>query len=328
MNPLADESALMNELRGLAEQGRQRAVLDRLHALPASTLESRTALTLLAAEAHGRLGEHAEAERWAVLALTIARGRTEPQAAMRALNALGIIAVRRADVAHAEERFGEALEAARMLQDSAMQARCLNNLGVLATLRGDPEAALGNYQLALAAYQQAGLTRGIAETYHNIGIAWYARGQHREALGAADQSVRLAALTKDDSLLGLALTGRAEIHLAAGDEDLAAAELERAAEAYTRVGLDAGLPEVWRLQAAVARRRGDLARARALLERGAEPAASASAESLAQIHRDLGAVLEATGDTAGARAARARARGLYAGLGATKAAAEMAALLG
>jgi tetratricopeptide (TPR) repeat protein len=328
MNPLADESALMNELRGLAEQGRHRAVLDRLHALPATNLEGRTALTLLAAEAHGRLGEHAEAERWAVLALTIARARAEQQAAMRALNALGVIAVRRADVGQAEERFAEALEAARVLRDSAMQARCLNNLGVLATLRGDPEGALGNYQLALAAYQQAGLTRGIAETHHNIGIAWFAQGAHREALGAADQAVRMAALTKDDGLLGLALTGRAEIHLAAGDADLAAAELERAAEAYTRVRLDTGMAEVWRLQAAVARRRGDLARARALLQRAADPAAAASAESLAQIQRDLGAVLEETGDVAGARAARARARSLYAGLGAAKAAAEMAALLG
>jgi tetratricopeptide (TPR) repeat protein len=327
MNSLADESALLDQLRGLAERGQHRAVLDRLHALPAPTLEGRTAFALLAAEAHGRLGEHGEAQRWATLALTVARARAEQQAAMRALNALGILAVRRGDVVQAEERFGEALEAARMVQDNAMQARCLNNLGVLATLRGDPEAALGNYQLALAAYQQAGLTRGIAETHHNIGIGWFARGDHPQALAAADQAVRLAAATRDDGLLGLALTGRAEIHLAAGDADLAAAELDRAADAYVRVRLDAGLPEVWRLQAAVARRRGDLERARALLERAAVPAAGASAESLAQVQRDLATVLEATGDAAGANQARTRARDLFAGLGATKAAAEMAALL-
>ncbi len=90
-----------------------------------------------------------------------------------------------------------------------MQARCLNNLGVIASLRGDPQTALANYHLALAAYQQAGLVRGIAETHHNIAISWRERGDYARALVAAEQAVRVAMQVNDDSLLGLALTGRA-----------------------------------------------------------------------------------------------------------------------
>jgi len=329
MTSLADESALLAELLVLAEQGQHREVLDRLRALPGDALEGRTAFALLAAEAHGRLGDHAEAQRWAELALVAARARSERQAELRALNYQGAIALRSGDVEHAEQGFADALELARAVQDHAVQARCLNNLGIIATLQGNPESALANYEVALAAYQQAGLVRGMAETHHNIGIARRDRGDYRRALEAAQQAVRLAMQVQDDSLVGLALTGRAEIHLMMGDADLAAAELERAAEAYERVRFEAGLPEVWRLQAAVARVRGDLAGALRLLPQAAELATKqGSAESLADVERDLGAALEASGDGAGARSARQRSLMLYERLGARQAARALAALIG
>jgi tetratricopeptide (TPR) repeat protein len=325
---LADESALLAELGALGEQGRHRDVLERLRALPVDTLEHRTPFALLAAEAHGRLGDHADAQHWAELVLVTARARGERQAQLRALNVQGAIALRRGDVDEAERWLGEAIELARAVQDHAVQARCLNNLGVIASLRGDPRTALANYQLALAAYQQAGLVRGIAETHHNIAISWRERGDYAHALVAAEQAVRVAMQVNDDSLLGLALTGRAEIHLTLGDAELAAAELERAAEAYHRVQFEAGLPEVWRLQGGVARTRGDLPEALRILERAAELATRCgSAESLATIKRDLSAALEAVGDRAAARAARQQARELYQRLGATKAAQDLGDLI-
>ena len=325
---LADDSAQLAELRGLAELGRHHEVLDRLHRLPAPVLEGRTAFALLATEAHGRLGDHPQAQRWAELVLLLARSRGERQAELRALHYKGAIALRHGDVDQAEDRFAEALMLARALQDDTAEARCLNNLGIIAFLRGDPGAALANYQLALAAYQQAGVVRGIAETHHNIGISWRERGDYRQALEAAEQAVRLARELQDDTLLGLALTGRAETHLVMGDAALAAAELVRAAEAYHRVQFEAGLPEVWRLQAGVARARGDTAGAIALLEQAAEVATRhASAEALAAVERDLGAALEARGDAAPARAARQRAVALYERLGAKHAARAIAALI-
>lgn len=329
MTSLAEESALLVRLRALADQGRQREVIDHLGALSAAALEGRTAFALLAAEAHGRLGDHAEAGRWAERALTAARRRGERYTELRALNYQGAIALRSGDVDQAEQRFADALELARAVEDHAAQARCLNNLGIIESLRGDPESALANYELALAAYQQAGLVRGMGETHHNIGIARRNSGDYRRALEAAEHAVRLARQVQDDGLVGLALTGRAEVHVMMGDVDLAAAELERAAQAYERVRFEAGLPEVWRLQAAVARIRGDLPHALRLLHQAAELASEqGSAESLAAIERDRGAALDASGDRDGARSARQRALTLYERLGAKQAAQALAALIG
>jgi len=324
VSSLADESALLAQLRELADQGRYREVLDRLRGLPIAALEGRTVFALLASEAHGRQGDHMEAQRWAELALVAARARGERPTELRALNYQGAIALRHGDVDEAEQRFGDALNLARAVRDHAAQARCLNNLGIIASLKGDAEAALASYQLALAAYQQAGLVRGMAETHHNIAISWRERGVYPRALQAAEQAVRLATVARDDSLVGLAFTGRAEIHLLMGDADLAGVELERAAEAYRRVNLAAGLPEVWRLQAAVARARGDLPGALRLLRQAAELATTqASAESLADIERDFAAVLQLSGDASGADAARQRAITLYQRLGAKKAAQDL-----
>jgi len=113
-----------------------------------------------------------------------------------------------------------------------------------------------------------------------------------------------------------------------GDAELATAELDRAAEAYRRAQFEVGLPEVWRLQAAAARVRGEVAESLRLLRQAAELAAKqGSAESLADVERDLGAALEAVGDHPAARVARQRALTLYQRLGARKAAREIASLI-
>lgn len=329
MTSLSDESALLAELRGLADRGHHQDVLGRLEQLATGTVERRTAFALLAAEAHGRLGAYAEAERWAQAALVIARSRGERHAELRARNYQGAIALERGDVEAAEPHFAAALELARRLEDHATEARCLNNLGIIANLQGDARGALANYQLALAAYQQAGLVRGMAETHHNIGISWRDLHEYRRALAAAEEATRLAEQqVRDDALSAQSIAGRAELHLLQGDLELAGAELALAAVAYERLQHSVGLAEVWRLQAGVARALGDGAAAVALLTRAAELARGrGSAHTLAEIERDLGSVLEATGDAVGARAARERAVDLYRRLGAIKATREIAALI-
>jgi len=329
VSSLSDDSTLLAELRTLAERGRHREVLSRLERLSPETLERRTPFALLAAEAHGRLGTHVEAERWATLALAIARARGERHAELRACNYKGAIALERGDVDAAEQHFAVGLELARTLSDHAAEARCHNNLGIIANLRGDPQAALASYQLALAAYQQAGLVRGMTETHHNIGISRGDLGDYRGALQAADEAVRLAGQVNDESLGALALFGRAALHLQQGDADLAAAELARAEDAYERLRQPVGLAEVWRLQAGVARMRDDLGAAVALLRKAADLAREqGSAHTLAEIERDLGAALDAGGDRTAARAAWARAIALYERLGASHAAKRIRTLMG
>jgi tetratricopeptide (TPR) repeat protein len=328
MPSLADESALLRELDALAAAGRYQEVLERLAALPVATAAGRTPIALRAAEAHGRLGALAEAERWAAIAFESARARGEQHAELRARNYQAAIALNRGNLDEAEEHFAAAVDMARALRDPGSEARCFNNLGIIAFLRGDPKAALARYQPALAAYQRAGLQRGLAETHHNIGISRRQLGDFGGALQAADQAFRLARQVNDDSLVGLVLTGRAEIHLAMGDGALAEAELQAAEQAYQLVQFRSGLSEVWRVRAGVARARGDRAAAVQLLKEAAALAAThGTAEVLSATERDLGAALEAAGDAPGARAARERALAIFGRLGAVQEVEALKALL-
>jgi tetratricopeptide (TPR) repeat protein len=321
---LTDESALLTELRTLAEQGRYRDVLNRLGTVPAATVESRTPFALLAAEAHGRLGEHTAAESYASLAQRVAQGRSEPHAELRARHYRGAIALERGDADRAEEHFAAGLEVARALGDAAAEGRCLNNLGIVADLRGQPLEALASYELALAAYQQAGLARGIAETWHNIGISRRTLGDLPRALEAAQEALRVAEQLGDAAQAAQALAGRAELHILAGDLSLAAAELTRAKGAYERIQHPVGLAETWRLEGILARQRGTLDRAVQCLEQAARLAREhGSAHTLAEIERDLSAALRSSGDRTGARAARERAAALYRRMGAHRAADEL-----
>jgi len=317
----SDEWAFFRQLEGWSAAGRHRDVLGSLERLPGPVREGRTRSALLAAEANGRLGNYAEAARWADLAGALARTRGEAHAELRARNYRGAIALRHGDVAEAEAHFAAGLEMARALHDHTAEARGLNNLGILANIRGDAETALANYRLALVAYQQVGHMRGMAETYHNIGISLRDQGNPQAALGAAEEAVRLAAQAGDEQLVALSSTGRAELHVLLGDAAFARAELERAEERYTRIGFQAGLPEVWRVQAAAARATRDVAAVVSLLTNAKQLATEfGSTDTLADIERDLGVALAEAGDAAGARAARERAAVLYRKVGAERAA--------
>lgn len=328
MSPLADESTLLVELQGLARQGRYPEVADRITALPSGFAEVRSPLALLAAEAFGRSGQGDAAARWAARALELARGQRDTPTELRSVHLQGAISWQRGALEEAEQHFHRVLELARTVHDAAAEARAYNNLGILQNLRGNPEEALATYQLALAAYQQAGNLRGIAETHINLEISWLAMGNAPRARAAADEAVRLAREVGDATLLAVALVARAEASLALGDPDLAAAELLRAEEAYAGVRFTAGLAEVRRLQAAVARAREQLPEARRLLDAARTLAPQgASLDTQAEIERDLGDVLAALGDGAGARAARERALELFRRLGARQAERALAALL-
>jgi tetratricopeptide (TPR) repeat protein len=320
----AGEWAFFRQIEGWSAAGRHRDVLEALERLPVEVREGRTRSALLAAEANGRLGNYAEAARWADVATTLARTHGEAHAEVRARNYRGAIALRHGDVAEAEGHFEAGIEMARALHDHTAEARGFNNLGILANIRGDAETALANYRLALVAYQHVGHVRGMAETNHNIGISLRDQGNAQAALGAAEEAVRLATQVGDEQLIALASTGRAELHVLVGDPAFARAELQRAEERYNRIGFRAGLPEVWRVQAAVARATHDLSLAVFLLRRAAGLATEfGSTDTLADIERDLSAALAASGDVAGARAARGRAAALYQRIGAAHAAGQL-----
>ena len=138
---MAGESALLIELRRLTERGRHREVADRLAALQRESVAKRAPLSLLAAEAYGRLGEYDAAAEWASAALTVAAASGDRHAELRAINDCGAIALERGDGEQAERWFTTELDLSREPPDYPAQARSFNNLGILANLRAYAEAA-------------------------------------------------------------------------------------------------------------------------------------------------------------------------------------------
>ncbi|HEX9167102.1 MAG TPA: tetratricopeptide repeat protein [Gemmatimonadales bacterium] len=265
-----------------------------------------------------RQGALDQADRLAHEALGGFRLRVDDDGRMRALNLLGAIAFERGDTALAADRFAGALEIARSLGDHLLGARALNNLASVTHLRGEVDAALALYREALLTYQRLGDRRGSAETWHNIALVYREAGRLDEAEGAANHAVRHAGLTMESGLLGLVLTGRAEVALARGDAALSAEALDRADALAVEAGDRPGRAEILRIRALLALHGGDGERARQLAVAARDEARALGAALLqAESAGILAKALRESGQEDEAGAMREEARRLFESLGAT-----------
>jgi hypothetical protein len=124
------------------------------------------------------------------------------------------------------------------------------------------------YRTALLAYQRLGDRRGTAETYHNLTVTFRDMGLWPDALDAVAEAVRHADMTGDTWLQSLVLAGKAELHLAMDDIDLATQVLKQAAILAERAGDRVGVGEAHRLRALIALARDDAETALAQAEAG------------------------------------------------------------
>lgn len=272
---------------------------------------------LLTATSATRQGALDEADRLAQAALGAFRLRVDDDGRMRALNLLGAIAFERGEMATAAERFAGAMEIARSLGDHLLGARALNNLASVSHLRGEVDAALAVYREALLTYQRLGDRRGSAETWHNVALVHREAGRLEEAEQAANHAVRHAGLAREPGLLGLALTGRAEVALAQGDAALAAEALDRAEALAVEAEDRPGRAEILRIRALVALHRGDGEHASHLAAAAREEAQALGATLLqAESAEILGGLLRQRGQVDEADAMREEARRLFEAMGA------------
>lgn len=290
------------DLRRLLVEGRFRDLLDAHDALVPIEVRELPEVALVAATAATRVREFDRASMLADGAVVRFRSRGDVDGEARAVNLLGAIAFERGALPRAETRFDEALTLARRLQDAQLEARAANNLASVSHLRGHPERALGLFRDALSAYQRLGDRRGAAETYHNLGITYRMMVSWRDAETAVEQAVRHAEMAGDRELMGLAITGRAELDIERGDFVLAARGIARAAELAREADDQIGVAECERLEALLLLRDGNAARALPLAEQalrrgaalGAALLAAESAATAALAARALGRESEAS----------------------------------
>jgi tetratricopeptide (TPR) repeat protein len=316
------EESVAAELRGnlapvhvaqqYADAGRYAELLTYLEQRSRDELEESAMLTLLYGIAHSRLGRLEVGQQWAMVAQLKARALKDRMMEVRALNVCGAIALERGGIDEATYFFSRAQEEANDDNDMATVGRCSNNLGIIANMQGDYKRAVIAYTRAIAAYEQAHFAKGVAEARHNLGIVTRLQGQLDRALEIAGQAVQEAERLGDRQLSAQAMAGRAEIHVARGDGDLALKEVERALAVHHELKDPVREAEDLRIFAGALVLTGRKNEAETTLHDVIDRATQHGRPLLlACAERDLAHLLISNGDVVAGKAAAQRARSVF-----------------
>ncbi len=272
-----------------ADAGRYAELLTYLEQRSKDELEESAMLTLLCGIAHSRLGRLEVGQQWAMVAQLRARTLKDRMMEVRALNVCGAIALERGGIDEATYFFSRAQEEAT-----------------------DDNRAVIAYTRAIAAYEQAHFARGVAESRHNLGIVCREQGELDRALEIAHQAVRDAERLDDRQLTAQAMSGRAEIHVARGESDLAKQEVERALAVHRELKDPVREAEDLRILAGAVAVSGQTQDAAAMLHDVIDRATQHGRPLLvASAERDLARLLMKSGDRKAGKAAAQRARAIF-----------------
>ena len=253
---------------------------------------------------HAR-GYYEEGQRW--LEGALAKGGRAPAAAyVKALDALGWLAIERGDMKGVEAAAEEGLELGTQEGiESTRKASFLRMLGATARIRGDHERAKELYEESLAFSREAGDRWGIANALVSLGWAAVVQGDHERGKGLYEEGLVLSRELGSAQPLGDLLIALGYEYLLEGDYERATALNEEAAALLRTRGHRGVLQYALDNLGWAALLRGDHERARKLHE-----------ESLV-LSRELGnrviaaESLEGLACTAGARGEAERAAKLF-----------------
>jgi tetratricopeptide (TPR) repeat protein len=317
IRPPSPASAGLRDARKLAGERRWAELTTLLDRWTAPEILESAELAYLLADALRRVGRGAEAVELNRHAVDGAMRMGDCRLHLRALNLAGMLAFDAGNLDEAQTLFLDLLALATGAEDDEFAARASNNLGVIANVRGERELALTSYERALASYQRLGHARGLAQTHYNLGISYRDIGFAREADRHYSSAIRFAKESDSLDVVALAETERGYLRARAGDGALAESLGARALLRHQQMEDPAGAANALRLLAEAASVRGDrplalqrLEDGRALLDRAPDPLLRA------EIERDMGALLLASGDQAAARALLLQALHSFADLGA------------
>jgi len=251
---------------------------------------------LLAAMARWRLGEFSSSRSAALQARDAYRSLGDVDGEMRAENMVGAGAFALGDLDEAQRGFSRAMELAERLNDELMLARCANNVGNIAYYLGRHSFALSYYRVAQSRFERVGFDYGVAETLINIGIVWRDLGNLQESQAAAERALEISERNGTWRLTAQALAMRGEALGLLGDLPMGRAQVERAlALARIREDHEAEI-ESLRILSNLERQSGRLGVAEELGRMAlAQALALDHPMSIAEVQRDLGEVLFASG---------------------------------
>ncbi|HLW48453.1 MAG TPA: tetratricopeptide repeat protein [bacterium] len=131
-------------------------------------------------------GHFTEGYRWLMEALKIHGSAVQRT---KALDATGLLALRRGDYATARLLYEESLSIYRELGDRRGLADAIHSLGFLASHEGDFPSARSFFNECLSIYHEIGARQGIAETLGTLGhVAWH-QGDYASARPLLEESL-------------------------------------------------------------------------------------------------------------------------------------------
>lgn len=273
------------------------------------------------AEALYHTGRMGELSAYATAYEEAARGASDLDGIMRALNLAGIAAFELGDTVGARARFDSLMELAEASHDEEMLGRAANNLGAIANLKGRHHEALAYYHLAIPLYQRLGQPRGIAQTYHNLGLTFHDMGRFDDSVLSYLRATVVAEEIGYGPQVAMSTVGRAESEFRRGDAPLARRLAERGLELARSVHDPISEAEALRVRGIVRGAGGEDAAAIEDLELARHLARETGNTRLeAEIERDTGDLYVSAGRESEARASFETAVGLFESLGAAAAA--------
>lgn len=289
----------------------------------AAALEGEPAFALASAEAALRVGQPAEARRWATTAAEAPARFLSPTARAQAANFAGAATLALGDLAAAERHFSAALELAHGAEYDLGAARALNNLAIVADIRGRREDALSLYESALPLYQRLGHQAGLAGALHNMALALRRLRRLEQADACEQRAAEFAREAGEARVVEASRVGRAEILLLRGDMLLAEASAARAAAAFGALGQRAYQADALRVVGVARLRRNEAASALAPSDAAVALARHAHDQLiLAECLLGRALVRQALADRESARADTVEAVALFEALGALEPLAE------
>lgn len=233
-------------------------------------LDSEPQALYLLAKAHSQVTELESARAVAENALERFRERGDQAGCLKAENLLGIILFEAGELDAARSRFRTALRLAMEAGALNVRADIANNLGTICDLREEHTQALEYFQIALRSYLEIGDLKGQAQTTHNLALLHKALGERQTAQTLFVEAAAFALAAREDMLFAFSVVARAELVIEEGDGDLAEELLRLALPRFTAAANLYGLTEVHRVRGLVARRCGNLVRAREHLDAAAD----------------------------------------------------------
>jgi tetratricopeptide (TPR) repeat protein len=243
-----------------------------------------------------------------------------------AINCLAIIAQRRGDSKESERLYTKAAGLAATAGETRLLGMIEQNRGVLASTRGDFALADACYTNSLGAFEATGDDEPISWVLNNLGMLHIRTRNFGQAREHLERGLEIATKREDATVISVCVLNLAEMWLGMGQLESAEEHCARALEDAARRGDHLTAAGALKCRASIERERGALDKSIATLRIAIYEAQGAEDQLLhAELLRELGDTSRALGNAGAARSAWREAADSFAGIGATKDAAELSA---